>query len=69
MPQYKFTDGDVLVKLMEHLNYENTELGVTPHYISSYHLTQEEAENKPNSPLMNWESACKDCYGYLLWKN
>ena len=54
MSQYKFTDGDVLVKLIEHLDYKYTELGVTPQYISSYHLTPEEAEEQPNSPLLNW---------------
>ena len=50
----KFSDQDVLNKMIEHLDYKYNELGVTPHYISSYHMTPEEAENEPKSPLMNW---------------
>ena len=54
MAEKKFTDGDVLNELMEHLDYEYNELGVRPTYIAGYQPTQEELENKPKSPLLNW---------------
>lgn len=54
MQKEKFTDGEVLIKLEEHLDYENNELGVKPTYIVAYSPTQEELENKPKSPLCNW---------------
>lgn len=54
MQENKFTDGDVLRKLEEHLDYECNELGVKPTYILAYSPTSEELENKPKSPLLNW---------------
>lgn len=50
----KFTDQDVLNQLMEHLDYEYNELGVRPQYIAGYTPTEEELEDKPKSPLLNW---------------
>jgi hypothetical protein len=54
MEKKQFTDGDVLVKLEEHLDYECNELGVKPTYIVAYSPTAEELEDKPKSPLCNW---------------
>lgn len=49
-----FTDGDVLVQLEEHLDYENTELGISPTYTVAYTPTVEQESGKPKSPLLNW---------------
>ena len=54
MQKEKFTDGDVLVRLEESLDYEYNELGVRPTYTVAYNPTSEELENKPKSPLCNW---------------
>lgn len=54
MQKEKFTDGDVLIKLEEHLDYEYNKLCVKPTYIVGYSPTSDELENKPKSPLCNW---------------
>ena len=54
MAELKLTDGDVLVALMEHTDYEYNELGVRPMYTMSYMMTDDEAADKPKSPLLNW---------------
>jgi hypothetical protein len=54
MSKLKFTDGDVLDQLMEHLDYENNVLGISPTYVVGYQPTPEELKDRPKSPLLNW---------------
>lgn len=54
MAEKKFSDGDVLVELTEHLDYEYSELVVKPMYTAGYFPTSEELQDKPKSPLLNW---------------